>query len=344
MNALVKTQEGKGFLELKEVEKPYIKNNEVLVEIKAAGICGTDIHIRDGGFFCIPPVIIGHEFSGRIVETGKDVKKLKTGDRIVAEPHRGGCGVCRNCQTGHVEICTEKKALGYKVDGCFTSLVSLPETSVHKIPDSVSYDEAALSEPLAVTVKAVLERSKVEPEDFVVVLGCGTLGLLAAAVAKAEGAREVMITGTNMDEKTRFKAAEELGIDYIVNVQKDDALKIIAEKTGGMGADLVIDASGAEIAINQAFEMIRRDGRICAIGITGKEKISIPYDEGIMKSATLSWSLSSTWTSWERAVSLMASGKINVKPLISKSYPLEKWEDAFQLVDSLEAIKVLLIP
>jgi L-iditol 2-dehydrogenase len=344
MEALVKSQIGKGFLEIREASKPKIRANEVLISIKAAGICGTDLHIEEGGFPCNPPVTIGHEFSGEIVEVGGDVKRFKPKDRVVAEPHKGGCGSCRYCLTGQVEVCREKKAIGYRVDGCFAPYLALPVFSLHRIPDDVPYQHAALTEPLAVVVKAVLERSRVEPEDFVVVLGCGPIGLLAAAAVKAEGARTVMITGTNRDEQLRLATAREMNIDYVVNVQKEDLVKTVNELTEGIGADLVIEASGSEPAIRQAFDIVRIDGRITGLGITGEESISVPWDAALKKSAQLMWSLSSTWTSWERALSLMSTRKVEVDRLITRTFPLKDWKKAFGLLRNLEAIKILLTP
>ena len=344
MKALVKTQKGKGFLELRDLPEPKPGPREVLIRVKAAGICGTDLHIRDDGFPYTPPVTIGHEFSGQIAEVGADVTGYKAGDRVVAEPHRGGCGVCRYCLTGQVEVCRNKKAIGYRVDGAFAPYLTLPVTSLHRIPEGVSFEEAALCEPLAVAVKAVLERSRVEPLDFVVVLGCGPVGLLAAAAAKAAGARAVLVSGTARDEKLRLPAARAMGIDYTVNIQAEDLGAKVLELTGGQGADLVVEASGAEPAIRQALDIVKIDGRVTGLGLTGKETVSINYDTAVKKAVHLDWSMSSSWTSWEKAVSLLASGKVNVKPLISGSYPLTDWESSFEKIETLEAIKILLVP
>jgi L-iditol 2-dehydrogenase len=344
MKALVKTQKGRGFIEVKNVADPVLGEQDALIRVKAGGICGTDLHIEEDRFHYNPPVILGHEFSGEIVEVGKKVVGFQAGDRVVSEPHRGGCGTCRYCLTGQVEVCREKRAIGYKVDGAFSEYLSLPATSLHHIPESVSFEQAALCEPLAVVVKAVLERSRVEPEDFVVVMGCGPIGLLAAAAAKAEGARAVMVTGTTGDEKLRLPMAKKMGMDYAVNVEKQDALALVSELTKGAGADLIVEASGAEPAIRQAFDMIKIDGRICGVGISGKEAISLPWDLAIRKAINVSCSFSSNWTSWERAISLLGSGRVNIDPMISGSYPLEEWKKAFGLLRNLEAVKILLIP
>jgi L-iditol 2-dehydrogenase len=344
MEALVKTQKGKGFLEVQPVEDPVVRKNEVLLQVKAAGICGTDIHIMEDRFPNNPPVILGHEFSGEIVDVGTDVSEYQVGDRVVSEPHKGGCGTCRYCLTGEVEVCRNKKAIGYKIDGCFASHIAMPVTSLHRIPSNVTYEQAALTEPMAVAVKGVLERTKIEAEDFVMVSGCGPIGLLAAAAAKAEGARAVMITGTNGDEKLRLPAARVLGIDHVINVQKEDALQVVQDLTAGAGADVVVEASGAAPAIRQTFDLVKIDGRICGLGLSGKEEIGIPWDTAIIKAVRLVCSMSSNWTSWERALSIMAGSKIDLDPLITADFALHDWQKAFAMLQNLEAIKILLKP
>jgi L-iditol 2-dehydrogenase len=195
-----------------------------------------------------------------------------------------------------------------------------------------------------VSVKAVLERSKVQPQDFVLVLGCGPVGLLAAAAARAAGARAGMITGTARDAALRLPAAEKMGIDHVVNIQAVDVAAKVRELTDGQGADLVVEASGAEPAIRQALELVKIDGRVTGLGLTGRDAVSIPYDTAVKKAAHLDWSMSSSWTSWEVAVRLLAGGKVNVVPMISGTAPLEDWEKSFHKLESLEAIKILLVP
>src|SRR3990172_7629700 len=160
MLALVKLQKGKGFLKLKEVETPKIVADEVLIEVKAAGICGTDIHVKNDEFPYWPPVILGHEFSGKIVEIGSKVDSYEVGDRVVAEPHTLACGKCYLCRTGNIQICSSKRSIGWGIDGAFTKYIKMPEKLLHKIPDKVSYEHAAVVEPTANVVHDVLERSK----------------------------------------------------------------------------------------------------------------------------------------------------------------------------------------
>lgn len=344
MLALVKTQKGDGFLELREVPVPKIAADEVLIEVKAAGICGTDIHVKHDEFPYWPPVVLGHEFSGQIIEVGPEVEGYRVGDRVVAEPHTKACGKCYLCRTGNIQICPAKRSPGWGIDGAFTKYIKMPEKLLHRIPDNVSFEEAAVVEPLANVVHDVLERGRVEAEDFVVVLGPGPIGLMAAMAARAEGARAVMIVGTPKDEEMRLKVAREIGIDHVVNLAEENPVDKCLALTGGRGADLVVEASGAEPAINMAVDLVRKKGRITVIGMTGKEKIQFSWDKAIFKVCDIIFNLSTSYTSWDRAISLIALRKVNVKAIISHREPLENWEKVFEDVENLRALKALLVP
>jgi|YNPNPStandDraft_1061719.scaffolds.fasta_scaffold26740_2 L-iditol 2-dehydrogenase len=344
MLALVKTQKGEGYLELRDVPEPQIGPEEVLIEIKACGICGTDVHVKHDRFPYWPPVVLGHEFSGVIVEVGAAVEKFQVGDRVVGEPHTQACGKCYLCRTGNIQVCPAKRSPGWGIDGAMTKYLKMPELLLHRIPDSVSFEEAALVEPLANVVHDVCERGRVEAEDFVVVLGPGPIGLMAAMVARAEGARQVMIVGTPQDVERRLPVARELGIHHVVNLAEENPVERTLELTHGLGADLVVEASGAEPAISLAVDLVRKKGRISAIGMTGKEAIRFPWDKAIFKACDLFFNLSTSYTSWDRAISLIAEGKVNVQALISHREPLTNWQQVFDDVENLRALKALLIP
>jgi L-iditol 2-dehydrogenase len=344
MLALVKTQKGDGFLELRDVPVPKIGADEVLIEVKAAGICGTDIHVKHDEFPYWPPVVLGHEFAGQIVEVGPEVEAYKVGDRVVAEPHTKACGKCYLCRTGNIQVCSAKRSPGWGIDGAFTKFIKMPEKLLHRLPDNVSFEEGAVVEPFANVVHDVLERGRVEAEDFVVVLGPGPIGLMAAMAARAEGARAVMIVGTPKDEEMRLKVARELGIDFVVNLTEENPSEKCLALTEGKGADLVIEASGAEPAINMAVELVRKKGRIAVIGMTGKDKIQFAWDKAIFKACDILFNLSTSYTSWDRAISLIAGGKVNIKAIISHREPLEKWQSVFDDVENLRALKALLVP
>jgi len=344
MLGLFKTAKGPNHMALLEAPVPVPKPNEVLIEVKAAGICGTDIHIKHDTFPYWPPVIMGHEFSGVIVETGDQVTGYKVGDRVVAEPHTGACGKCELCRTGHIQLCAAKRSPGWGINGAFARYVTMPEHLLHRIPDSMSYEEAALVEPTANVVQHVLERGVVEPNDFVVVSGPGPMGLLSVMAAKAVGAGTVVLIGTEEDEKVRLAIGRELGADEIIVAGRQDVVKAVNDLTKGRGADLVVEASGAPAAIAATARIVRRLGRITVIGMSGLETVPFPWDTAVWKVCTIIFNLSTGFTSWERAIGLIASKRIDVAKLVTHIEPLEHWERVFDEVEKKQAIKALLIP
>lgn len=344
MKALVKYAAGKDNMEIRDVPVPDICEDEVLIKVKFTGICGSDLKILSDEHPFYPPVITGHEFSGEIVDVGSAVDGWKTGDRVVSELHTKRCGTCALCRSGDWHVCKSKRAPGWGIDGAFAEYVKMPAWLLHKIPNNVSFEEAAVTEPVAVAVNAVLERTKVEPGDFVAVLGCGPLGLIAAQLARAVGASTSLITGTERDEGSRLPAARKLGIDYVVNVQKQDPVALVKGLTDGTGADLVIDFAGAQPAILQGFEMVRIHGRFCAVGVPPTDMVEVPWKALIYKGVSVIFNFSSKYSSWKRALQIMSSGKLDVKPLITHVLPMDEWHEGFDLAKRGDAIKVLLHP
>lgn len=344
MHALVKTAEGPGNLELREVPEPQIGADEVLIRVRACGICGSDLKIQDDQHPYTPPVVIGHEFSGEIVQIGAEVSGWQTGDRVVSEQHVGACGYCRQCLTGNAFACSSKRAPGYFTDGAFAKFIKVPAWLLHRIPEKLSYVEAALSEPSAVAAHGMLDRTGINPEDVVLILGCGPIGLVAGKMAQAAGASKVIITGIDRDEKARLPKARELGIDHVVNVMQDDLEGLVNDLTHGEGAEVVIELSGALPAINQAFQLARRLGRVGIIGQPPTDEIKIPYRQAMFRALAVSFSYSSKYTSWERALSLFERGAVKPSQFITHVLPLEEWGRGFDLSRSGEAVKVVLEP
>ena len=344
MKALVKTQKGVGFIELKDVPEPQPGPGQVLIEVKAAGICGTDIHVKHDRFPYWPPVILGHEFSGIIVGLGPDCKYYQIGERVVAEPHTKHCGVCYLCRTGNVQICPDKRSPGWRIDGCMTKYLVMPEQLLHRIPDSMDYDTAALIEPTANTVHDVIERTGVVPGDFVVVIGPGPIGLMAGLAAKASGARHVVMAGAPPDEGLRLDKARELNFDTVVNVGKENLVDTVMRLTHGIGADVVVECSGAPAAIAGTVDLVRKKGKICAIGLTGGRKVEFPWEKASFKVLDINFCMSTSYTSWDRAINLVATGLMPVGKVISHRLPLSDWEYAFAELEAQRALKVVLHP
>ena len=344
MQALVKTQKGEGFIELRDVPEPVISDDEVLIEVKAAGICGTDIHVKHDTFPYWPPVILGHEFAGEIAQVGANVDGWQVGDRVVGEPHTLHCGKCYLCRRGHVQNCPEKRSPGWGIDGAFARFLKYPPKLLHRIPDTMTFEQAALVEPAANAVTDILERGTLEVGDFVVVLGPGPIGLLAAQVARAGGAREVMIVGAPADEELRLATARSLGVEHVVNFAETNPVERCLELTEGRGADLVIECSGAPAAIAQSIELCRKWGKVCAIGLTGKRPVQLDWDAAMMKVLTVYLNMSTAYASWDKTIWMISTGRVNVDPLITHVLPLADWERGFEAVESMEALKVVLRP
>jgi L-iditol 2-dehydrogenase len=344
VRGVVKFKDGKDGWEIREIQRPEPKPGEVEIQVQAAGMCGSELHLYHDNHSYTPPVVVGHEFCGVISRVGEGVTKWKVGDRVVAENHKTVCGACEYCRTGLPVFCAERRTPGYHVDGGWTSYFTTPIRTLIKIPDNVSFEEAALTEPISVAVEALVERVPVKAGEIVLVHGCGPIGLLNAMVAKAAGAGQVIITGIDDDEGLRLSVARELGIDRVININKTDLKKEVMEITNGCGVDMIVEASGAESAINSSFGLIRKRGRIVAIGEAAKPEITFRWNDAIFRGCSIVFSFGSTYKAWTFSLDLVATGQINVKPLITHKFPLDKWEEGFKLMDAKESLKVLLIP
>lgn len=342
MKALVKTQKGKGFIELKDVPEPEQPGADgVKVRVKYAGICGTDLHVwKDEGIYWAP-CILGHEFSGEIVETGAEVNDWKIGDRVVAEPHTKACGVCYLCRQGDIGICPHKRSIGWGSDGAMADYIVMPQHLLHRIPEGVSYKHAALTEPLAIVIHQVLERCGIAFQDTVLVTGSGPVGILAGFVAKKAGAGMVCMTGLSSGKKGRFAVAEAMGVDRIINVEEEDAVAVVNKLTDGRGADAVIETSGAAPAIAQALEAVKIRGRVSAIGIAAKETVEIPWNRAIFKACDVYFNLSSKSSAWDKALKMLQHTADELDPVATDVIALKDWEAAFEKILREESIKTL---
>jgi len=220
----------------------------------------------------------------------------------------------------------------------------MPQALVHRIPQNLSYELAALAEPMAITVHEVTERGRIDCQDTVVVTGSGPIGILAAFVAKSCGAARVYMTGMNSGEPVRFGVAEALGVDIIINVQKEDPVKKINELTGGKGADVIIETSGAGPAIFQSVDMVRTSGRITAIGLTDGRNVEFQWNKAMYKALDISFNFSSSYTSWDKALSLMGNTKMDLGKIITHKAPIAQWREVFEDIEAERGVKALFIP
>lgn len=343
MKALVKTKKGEGFMEIQDRPIPQIRDDEVLIRVAYSGICGTDIHILHDQFAYYPPVILGHEFSGEVAEIGQAVTNFKKGDRVVGEPHNLACGKCYLCRNGHIQNCMDKRSIGWGIDGSFTTYLAMPEKLLHKIPAEVSLKAAAMAEPAAIVAHQLLERARITPGDRVVIMGVGPIALLAAQMARIAGAGKILLCGCTNDIPYRLKIAKELNCyDRFIDVLQEDAASIIMEETE-IGADIVVEASGAGSAICTAIKVLKKRGLLCAIGMTSREQVEIPWNEAMMKVLDLQFNMSSSYNGWNIALSLLGSGKLQVEQMIGVR-PLNEWQEAFEDLEKGKAMKLLLTP
>ncbi len=339
MHALLKCSEGDGNVVLKEVPDPTPATGEAVIRVQRAALCGTDIHIFHDRFKTSPPLILGHEFSGVVEAIGPGVKNVKLGDRVVSENNPYACGTCRLCTLGYPNLCPAKRAMGILSDGCFADYVRLPAHLLHLVPQGVSPDEASLSEPLAVATHAVWGRTGISHGDTVVVFGPGAIGLLAAQVARAEGAGKVFVVGTKSDA-IRFECAEQLGFETL-RAEEANISETVMAFTSGVGADVVVEASGSPHAVREGIRLLRKNGRMAVSGITGRPEIAVDWNGMVTKAISLHFSYSSRPEDWEKAMEYLKTGAVQTLPLITHRLPLSEWRKAFSLLEELQAIRVV---
>lgn len=345
MKAIVKYGEKPNKVGLRDVPKPEVIPGFVLVVVKAAGICGWDIEMwkhRMANPVKVP-VIQGHEFCGVIEEVGEGVSGWVKGDRVACETSAIVCGKCRWCRSGNYQVCPERKGFGYQVNGAFASHVVVRQEILHRIPESIDFEEASMTEPFCVAYHALVDQASVTPGDVITVIGPGPIGLVSLQIAKLQGASKTLLIGIQGDKERMSIAIKEGWADRAVIVGQENPVEINMNMTNGFGADVVVDCAGNSDALNTALECVRRYGHIIKIG-WGPKPFNKSLDTLIRKSATLVGTFGHNWQNWESVLHLMASGKLHAKPLISGVLPISKWRVAFQLVEERKAIKMILIP
>jgi alcohol dehydrogenase/L-iditol 2-dehydrogenase len=342
MQALVKFGRRNGDVEIREVPEPAITPNQVLLEVKAAGVCGSDLHMwRENQSWAIKlPLILGHEFCGVVVEVGEQVTGFRPGDRVACETAAEVCGRCVYCLSGNYNLCPHRLGYGALADGAFTQYVAARPQILHHIPDNVPFEHAALTEPICVAYNALVEKTMMKPGDLVVIQGPGPIGIMALQIVRLRGAGAIVVLGTDVD-KHRLEAAEELGAHHTVNVQREDPAALVKSLGDGFGADLVVDCTGVSKALKQSLELVRPNGRITKIG-WGPQPLDFSLDPLVGKAVTLQGSFSHTYPTWERVLALLSTGQVNLEPVIGGVYPLAAWEEAFLKMEEGESVKSVL--
>jgi alcohol dehydrogenase/L-iditol 2-dehydrogenase len=308
------------------------------LEVVNVGVCGSDLHqwTADHSWPVNYPVVLGHEFGGLIAALGKNVSVWKEGDRVVSETAAIINPNSPMSKTGLYNLDPDRKGFGYGVNGAMTRYVRVPARCLHKVPAQLSFEEACLTEPCCVAYNSVAVNSSVKPGDRVIVIGPGTIGILCAAVARICGA-EVAVVGLESD-KLRLDIAKQYGCEPIIG----DATEW-AKNRDGLGADLIVDAAGASVTLKMALQWVRPNGQITKVG-WGPQPLGFSLDPLVQKNVTLKGSFSHNWPIWERVIALLASGSLNVKPIIGGVWAIDQWKEAFEKMHHGEVVKSVLKP
>jgi threonine 3-dehydrogenase len=345
MKAVRKVRAAPGF-DLADVDIPSIRPDEVLVKVEATALCGSDIHFYHWDEFAQkriePPLTLGHEFSGEIVEVGSGVASYKAGDYVTADSHIV-CGKCDVCKLGLQHICQNLKIFGNDVDGSFAEYVAVPETSLWRLPREVSSEVGAVMEPLGGATQAVL----IEPvtAKSVAIFGDGPIALFGAGVASTAGAKRVYLVGM---VPSRLEIARRMGAHRTFNIHDPvDAVEAILEDTHGVGVDVAVEMAGAEQAMKNAFAVVRKGGRVTTFGLTPKPiEFDINFSVTLRQVTVRGVAGRHMWDTWKLVDGLLASGKLDPTPVITHRLPLEEFDQGFKLMTtgSRDTGKVVLFP
>jgi len=342
MMAVVKPEAAAG-AEIREVKVPEYGRKDVLVKVKVASICGTDLHIYEWDRWAQgrikPPLIPGHEFCGEVAAFGDEVTSVKEGDFVSAEMHVA-CGKCVLCRTGEQHICQNVKIIGVDADGAFAEYVVIPESNIWKLDPAIPEEYASILDPLGNAVHTVLAGEIAA--KTVAVTGCGPIGLFSIAVARAVGAASVFAIEVN---EPRRKLAQLMKADYVLDPSKEDVRAIVKEKTGGLGVDVVLEMAGHPDAIRTGFDIVRSGGRISLLGLTSKP-IALNFSEDIIFKGLTIQGINGRrmYQTWYQMTALLKSGKLDLHPVITDRISMKDFSKAMGRLKTGEASKILVYP
>lgn len=349
MRAFVALERGK--YELREVPVPEVGDDDILIRLKTAAICGSDVHIYDGHMdpLCGYPVIMGHENAGIIIKKGKNVpERWQIGDRVTSENTVDTCGTCYACITGDYVACEHRRGMGIGADGILAEYVLIPGKILRQvpdvifhIPDNVSFEEAPLLEPAANGYKAVFQEGRMIAGENVVVSGAGALGLYSAHMASIGGAAHVFLLVRKSTDPTKLEAARKMGVtDVIYSDDPERAAAKVAELTEGFGADLFVETTGVPAVLNLGLQMLHVKGRAVRIAINGT-----PYNYGLdditLRSIELIGHMGYNTISWKNTINLARAGKLDLTSIVTHTISLEECAHGFDMMVSREAGKVI---
>ena len=328
-------------MSIRDVPLPVLGPHDVLLKAKASGICGSDVDAFEGKHFRTTyPRILGHEFCGIVEEVGAEVNEWTRGDRVCAETNIP-CRICRICRQGLPHLCKDVKVIGFNMDGGYAEYVKVPAVNLIPLPDSVTFEMAALAQPMGVGYRAVKERSHVKKGDTVAIFGSGPVGLGALAVCKTLGARVIMIDLL----ENRLEAARKMGADKVVNPSEKDVVSEVAHFTEGDGADIVLEVVGGQQkqTIQQATQIVRRAGIVVVVGTFSGE---IPVRLGDLRTGEIDIrGQRGQYGTYKACIDLVNSGQVDMSPMLSRTVSLEEAPYGLELMahHAGEVVKVLIV-
>jgi threonine 3-dehydrogenase len=343
LKAIVKRQEDSG-CQLDMLPVPEPGPGEVLVKVGATAICGTDMHIAQWNDWAQNagirlPLVMGHEFSGEVVEVGTGVRNVKVGDYVAGETHIP-CGKCYQCRNGLQHICANLVLFGIHINGCFAQYATIPEMCAYKIPSSMPPETGAVLEPLGTSLRAVLALEV--SASTVAVIGCGPIGLFAVAAAKAIGASKIVALDV-IDE--RLILAERAGADIVLNPSRNDVLVDILKTTGGVGVDCLVEASGNVQAIGLGLKFLRKGGKVALIGLPSEPlQLNLGSNVIFKEAQIIGIHGREMYRTWTYAVNMLSEGLLNVDAVITHRIPIEEFQQGLNLVKEGKGGKVILMP
>ena len=325
-------------VELREIAIPTIGPDDVLMEVAAVGVCGSDLHqwTSQHSWPVNYPVTLGHEFAGRIAEIGSNVKAYQEGDRVCSETAAVINPDSPLSRVGRYNLDPSRRGFGYGVDGAMTRFVKVPARCLHRVPASLALRNAALTEPCCVAFSAVAANVTVLPGDRILVLGPGPIGILCAAIARLRGA-EVGLVGLARDA-ARLSLAVDFGCEAL-DVSEAESWAFARD---GLGCDGIVDAAGVSATLKTAIDLVRPDGWISKVG-WGRDPVGFSLDPLVQKNVRLQGSFSHTWATWERVLQLLASGALPAEKIVGGTWGLEQWHDAFETMHAGQIAKSVLL-
>ncbi len=343
MNGIVKEKPAAGASFRTDLPIPEVKKNDVLIEVKATAICGTDLHIMSWGDYAasrVPiPMVFGHEFAGNIVKVGEDVREYRVGDRVAGETHIP-CNECIQCKTNNRHICENLKIIGVHVPGSFCNYISIPKDCVYKISDNITYKMGAMLEPMGVAVHGV-SVAQVKGKD-VLIYGCGPIGLMAVGAAKTWGAKKVLAADI-VDRK--LEAAKQMRADAAINSMSEDIRAIVLKETDGAGPDIVIDYTGSGGAVSSGLSLLKKGGTFVMVGLPNKP-MTMDFSENVIykEAAIIGVTGRRMYETWRECEEILSSGTFSLDPVVGGVYPLADFEKAFESLHNGCPGKMILIP